>query len=205
VREDSRGCQTQTGFASTSGPCPAASPAGVEAFGVNTLRHSAAVDWLESGVQIKAVADLARAFLDCNHRRRIRPHIRRHGAGRGGRVGGSARAVSVGVANSGWRREDRRCRRGGSGFLQKRLWTASSLVGLTGFWTCDHLTPVPFSTSVGVLGCPLCAAQTTFTTVGEQPRTPTNWVPLLSALLSVLLHRRHTVCTEMPNIQTWFA
>jgi integrase len=58
VCEDSRGCQTQTGFASTAAPCPAASPAGVEGFGVNTLRHSAAVDWLESGVHIKAVADL---------------------------------------------------------------------------------------------------------------------------------------------------
>ena len=32
--------------------------AGVEGVGVHTLRHSAAVDWLEAGVHIKAVADL---------------------------------------------------------------------------------------------------------------------------------------------------
>ena len=31
---------------------------GVEDVGVHTLRHSAAVSWLESGVHIKAVADL---------------------------------------------------------------------------------------------------------------------------------------------------
>jgi integrase len=36
----------------------AAKAAGVEDVGVHTLRHSAAVDWLESGVHIKAVADL---------------------------------------------------------------------------------------------------------------------------------------------------
>jgi integrase len=36
----------------------AASKAGVEGVGVHTLRHSAAVAWLESGVHIKAVADL---------------------------------------------------------------------------------------------------------------------------------------------------
>jgi integrase len=36
----------------------AAKAAGVEGVGVHTLRHSAAVDWLESGVHIKAVADL---------------------------------------------------------------------------------------------------------------------------------------------------
>lgn len=36
----------------------AAKTAGVEGVGVHTLRHPAAVDWLESGVQIKAVADL---------------------------------------------------------------------------------------------------------------------------------------------------
>ena len=36
----------------------AAKAAGVEGIGVHTLRHSAAVDWLESGVHIKAVADL---------------------------------------------------------------------------------------------------------------------------------------------------
>jgi integrase len=36
----------------------AAAKAGVEGIGVHTLRHSAAVAWLESGVHIKAVADL---------------------------------------------------------------------------------------------------------------------------------------------------
>jgi integrase len=36
----------------------AAKSAGVDGIGVHTLRHSAAVAWLESGVHIKAVADL---------------------------------------------------------------------------------------------------------------------------------------------------
>ena len=36
----------------------AAASAGVAGVGVHTLRHSAAVDWLEAGVHIKAVADL---------------------------------------------------------------------------------------------------------------------------------------------------
>lgn len=36
----------------------AAAKAGVEGIGVHTLRHSAAVAWLEAGVHIKAVADL---------------------------------------------------------------------------------------------------------------------------------------------------
>jgi integrase len=36
----------------------AAKSAGVEHTGVHTLRHSAAVAWLEAGVHIKAVADL---------------------------------------------------------------------------------------------------------------------------------------------------
>ena len=36
----------------------AAQRAGVEGVAVHTLRHSAAVAWLESGVHIKAVADL---------------------------------------------------------------------------------------------------------------------------------------------------
>jgi integrase len=36
----------------------AAKAAGVSDVGVHTLRHSAAVDWLEAGVHIKAVADL---------------------------------------------------------------------------------------------------------------------------------------------------
>ncbi|BCO47280.1 tyrosine-type recombinase/integrase [Mycobacterium intracellulare] len=35
----------------------AAAKAGAEGVGVHTLRHSAAVAWLESGVHIKAVAD----------------------------------------------------------------------------------------------------------------------------------------------------
>lgn len=36
----------------------AATKAGIENVGVHTLRHSAAVAWVESGVHIKAVADL---------------------------------------------------------------------------------------------------------------------------------------------------
>jgi integrase len=36
----------------------AAGAAGIEGVGVHTLRHSAAVSWLEAGVHIKAVADL---------------------------------------------------------------------------------------------------------------------------------------------------
>jgi Phage integrase family/Helix-turn-helix domain of resolvase len=36
----------------------AAETAGVDGVGVHTLRHSVAVGWLESGVHIKAVADL---------------------------------------------------------------------------------------------------------------------------------------------------
>lgn len=36
----------------------AAARAGIEGVGVHTLRHSAAVAWLEAGVHIKAVADL---------------------------------------------------------------------------------------------------------------------------------------------------
>lgn len=36
----------------------AAAKAGMSHVGVHTLRHSAAVAWLESGVHIKAVADL---------------------------------------------------------------------------------------------------------------------------------------------------
>jgi integrase len=36
----------------------AAAKAGVEGVGIHTLRHSAAVAWLEAGVHIKAVADL---------------------------------------------------------------------------------------------------------------------------------------------------
>ena len=36
----------------------AAKAAGVDGVGVHTLRHSAAVGWLEAGVHIKAVADM---------------------------------------------------------------------------------------------------------------------------------------------------
>jgi integrase len=36
----------------------AARSAGIDGAGVHTLRHSVAVGWLESGVHIKAVADL---------------------------------------------------------------------------------------------------------------------------------------------------
>ena len=36
----------------------AATKAGIDGIGVHTLRHSAAVAWLEAGVHIKAAADL---------------------------------------------------------------------------------------------------------------------------------------------------
>ncbi|MFV8315711.1 tyrosine-type recombinase/integrase [Mycobacterium sp. 23] len=52
----------------------AAAKAGVEDIGVHTLRHSAAVAWLESGVHIKAVADL----LGHSSIRRDRRHLRAH-------------------------------------------------------------------------------------------------------------------------------
>jgi integrase len=45
----------------------AAAKAGVDNVGVHTLRHSAAVAWLEAGVHIKAVADHVGAFLDQHH------------------------------------------------------------------------------------------------------------------------------------------
>ena len=53
----------------------AAKAAGVDGVGVHTLRHSAAVGWLEAGVHIKAVADPAWALIDRRHGRRVRPHV----------------------------------------------------------------------------------------------------------------------------------
>ena len=52
----------------------AAKTAGAEGVGVHTLRHSAAVAWLEPGVHIKAVADLLGHSSISDHRRRVRAH-----------------------------------------------------------------------------------------------------------------------------------
>jgi integrase len=46
----------------------AAAKAGLEDVDVHTLRHSAAVAWLESGVHIKAVADLLGHSSTAGHR-----------------------------------------------------------------------------------------------------------------------------------------
>jgi hypothetical protein len=53
--------------------------AGVEHVGVPTLRHSAAVTWLESGVH-QGRRRPARALVNLHHGRRLRPHQRRNGA-----------------------------------------------------------------------------------------------------------------------------
>ena len=74
----------------------AAKAAGVDGVGVHTLRHSAAVGWLEAGVHIKAVAGPAWALIDRRHGRRVRPHKRRHGASGGrwpGRAAGALECV----------------------------------------------------------------------------------------------------------------
>jgi hypothetical protein len=71
----------------------AAKAAGVVGIGVHTLRHFAAVSWLEPGAH-QGRRRPARAQLDLDHRRRVRAHLRRHGAGRGGRAGRTARAVT---------------------------------------------------------------------------------------------------------------
>ncbi len=54
----------------------AAKTAGVEGVGLHTLRHSAAVGWLEAGVHIKAVADMLGHSSISDHRRHLRPHVR---------------------------------------------------------------------------------------------------------------------------------
>ena len=72
----------------------AAKTAGVDGVGIHTLRHSAAVGWLEAGVHIKAVADLLGHSSVADHGRRVRPHKRRHGASGGrwpGRAAGALR------------------------------------------------------------------------------------------------------------------
>ena len=55
----------------------AAKSVGVTDVGVHTLRHSAAVAWLESGVHIKGSGRPARALLGRDHGRRVRAHVRR--------------------------------------------------------------------------------------------------------------------------------
>jgi site-specific recombinase XerD len=57
--------------------------------GVHTLRHSAAVAWLEAGVHIRAVADLLGHSSIAIHRRHLRPHKRRQ-----------ARAAVAGLSNA---------------------------------------------------------------------------------------------------------
>jgi integrase len=60
---------------------------------VHALRHSAAVDWLESGVHIKAVADLlGHSSIAITAMCTGTPATTRHGGGR--RPGGTARAVN---------------------------------------------------------------------------------------------------------------
>jgi integrase len=63
----------------------AAQKAGVTSVGVHTLRHSAAVSWLESGVHIKAVADLL-GHSSIPSPATSLAHQRRHGEDRAGRV-----------------------------------------------------------------------------------------------------------------------
>ena len=67
----------------------AAKAAGVEGVGVHTLRHSAAVGWLEAGVHIKAVADLLghssiAVTVTCTATRATTRRERRSMAGPGG-------------------------------------------------------------------------------------------------------------------------
>ena len=77
----------------------ASKAAAVEGVGVHTLRHSAAVSWLEAGAHIKAVADLLGHSSIASHWRCVRAHLRRHGTGRGERPGaatGDVRACRLG-------------------------------------------------------------------------------------------------------------
>lgn len=53
----------------------AAEKAGLADVGAHTMRHSAAVAWLEAGVQIKAAADLL-GLLHRDHRRLVWTHVR---------------------------------------------------------------------------------------------------------------------------------
>lgn len=65
----------------------------VESIGVHTLRHSAAVAWLESGVHIDAVADLL-GHSSIAVTRDVYGHTSDDTARGGGRVGESTRTVS---------------------------------------------------------------------------------------------------------------
>ena len=73
----------------------AAKAAGVDDVGVHTLRHSAAVGWLEAGCSHQGRRGHARAFIHLDHRRHLRPHVGRHGAGCGRRVERGTRAVNA--------------------------------------------------------------------------------------------------------------
>jgi integrase len=53
----------------------AAKSAGVEGVGVHTLRHSAAVGWLEAGCAHQSRGGHARALVHLDHRRYLRPHV----------------------------------------------------------------------------------------------------------------------------------
>jgi integrase len=75
----------------------AARKAGIEDVGAHTMRHSAAVSWLESGVHIKGGGGPARARQHRHHRRPVRAHQRRHGTGRGRRFGYGARSLVLPV------------------------------------------------------------------------------------------------------------
>ncbi|BBY47648.1 site-specific integrase [Mycolicibacterium arabiense] len=65
----------------------AAKKAKIENVTAHSLRHSAAVAWLESGGAHQGGRRLTRPLLDLSHRRSLRPHLRRRGT-RGGRWSG---------------------------------------------------------------------------------------------------------------------
>lgn len=67
--------------------------AGVDGVGVHTLRHSVAVGWLESGVHIKAVADLL-GHSSINITGDVYGHTSDDTALRRWTAGGGARAVN---------------------------------------------------------------------------------------------------------------
>jgi site-specific recombinase XerD len=73
----------------------AAAKAGVEGVGVHTLRHSAAVAWLESGVHIKAVADVLGHSSISVTGERVRTHVRCDHPGRDRPSQRSARALTA--------------------------------------------------------------------------------------------------------------
>ena len=53
----------------------AAKAAGVEGVGVHTLRHSAAVGWLEAGRSYQGGSGHARPFVHFDYRRHLRSHV----------------------------------------------------------------------------------------------------------------------------------